>query len=132
MNITIRRRNNKYYIDDELEVTRFKAFDVINKALALIESLSSIYTIRFKYLDEYISIELVKENLKKYIDNTDQVCIVSDLECDFFMSFKNINYYSQRLIGRAVFYPKRSLCNPTGVGKPNALGFPSTRDTNLM
>ena len=78
MNITIRRRNNKYYIDDELEVTRFKAFDVINKALALIESLSSIYTIRFKYLDEYISIELVKENLKKYIDNTDQVCIVSD------------------------------------------------------
>ena len=94
MNITIRRRNNKYYIDDELEVTRFKAFDVINKALALIESLSSIYTIRFKYLDEYISIELVKENLKKYIDNTDQVCIVSDLECDFFMSFKNINYYS--------------------------------------
>ena len=60
MNITIRRRNNKYYIDDELEVTRFKAFDVINKALALIESLSSIYTIRFKYLDEYISIELVK------------------------------------------------------------------------
>ena len=63
MNITIRRRNNKYYIDDELEVTRFKAFDVINKALALIESLSSIYTIRFKYLDEYISIELVKDLL---------------------------------------------------------------------
>lgn len=94
MDITIRRRNNKYYIDDELEVTRFKAFDVINKALALIESLSSIYTIRFKYLDEYISLELVKENLKKYIDNTDQVCIVSDLECDFFVCFENINYYS--------------------------------------
>ena len=94
MDITIRRRNNKYFIDNELEVTRFKAFDVINKALALIESLSSICTIKFKYLDEYISLELVKENLKKYIDTTEQVFIVSDLECDFFMSFENVNYYT--------------------------------------
>lgn len=94
MDITIRRRDNKYFIDNQLEITRYKAFDIINKALALIESISGIYTIKFKYLDEYISLELVKENLKKYIDTTEQVFIISDLECDFFVSFENVNYYT--------------------------------------